>query len=140
MHPAADLALTVSRQLQENFVPRDLPKQTTQPDHVMARFWSRMSEAYGHKWVRQFGPEPTETWAAGLGHLTVDQIATGLREVARRGDEWPPNLIQFRGMCRPSRENEAMYRFTPLRLEHKRTDAQVSEGRKKLEEIRKLLK
>lgn len=62
-----------------------------------------MAEIYGHRWTSAYGDNPNEgaalTWAKGLGGMTPQQLADGLRNCIASADPWPPTLPEFRGMC-----------------------------------------
>lgn len=58
-----------------------------------------MGEIYGHQWASQQGDEPNETWCMGLVDLSPQQFAHGLRELLKRTDKWPPNLVEFRQLA-----------------------------------------
>ena len=47
--------------------------------------------------------------------MSDDQIRAGLRGCLASTDAWPPSLPEFVNRCRPpKRENEAMYRYSPM--------------------------
>lgn len=70
---------------------------------LVARLWTRMTEIYNHRWTSANGEDPRgsagQTWAKGLAGLTPQQIGRGLEAAIARGDGWPPNLPEFRGLC-----------------------------------------
>jgi hypothetical protein len=72
------------------------------PSHF-ARLWQRMAETFGHQWTSNFGTEPLPGWIDGLADMTVDDIKTGLGNLKTWQAEggWPPNMLQFRELCRP---------------------------------------
>ena len=82
------------------------------PDRVIARFWTRMAEVYGHKWASQYGEVSTEsgeltsaakTWAQGLSKLSMDEISSGFSGLLDREDGWPPSLPEFLSLSKPKR-------------------------------------
>jgi len=78
-----------------------------------------MAEIYGHKWTSAYGDEPVDSWVRGLSDIEPKEIATGLEACVMRGDDWPPSLPEFRGLCRPvkqSRINSGMYKVQPKAL------------------------
>lgn len=48
-------------------------------------------------------------WAYAIEGLTGDQVANGVRNLARRNSEFPPNAGQFRELC-----------LTDMEWEHRR--------------------
>lgn len=72
------------------------------PSHFI-RLWQRMAETFGHQWTSSFGTEPCQAWVDGLADMTVDDIKTGLGNLKSWKTEggWPPNMLQFRELCRP---------------------------------------
>lgn len=66
---------------------------------LLDRFWQRMSEIYGHRWVSSYGAVPSDTWARGLAGFTGEQIARGLAACLKTTEEWPPSLPAFRDRC-----------------------------------------
>lgn len=73
-------------------------------DKVMLKFWNTMTSIFLGKWTKQIGATPSSVWAKGLGDLSADEIAVGLGGVdalGRQSGGWPPNLIEFRELCRP---------------------------------------
>jgi hypothetical protein len=62
-----------------------------------------MAETFGHQWTSNFGTEPLPGWIDGLADMTVDDIKTGLGNLKTWQAEggWPPNMLQFRELCRP---------------------------------------
>ena len=78
-------------------------------DRIIARFWTRMAEVYGHKWVSQYGEVSTEngdltsaakTWAQGLSKVSVEEIGQGFTKLLERQDGWPPSLPEFIALAR----------------------------------------
>lgn len=55
---------------------------------------------YGHRWVSQYGTAPASAWRLGLAELSADEIKRGMDACVTAGDGWPPNLPEFRQMCR----------------------------------------
>lgn len=66
---------------------------------LLDKFWQRMSEIYGHRWVSSYGAVPSDTWARGLAGFTGAQIARGLAACLKTTEEWPPSLPAFRDRC-----------------------------------------
>lgn len=114
--------------------------KTPQPSQVMAKFWLRMTEVYGHKWTSAHGDEPTELWSMGLSALSMDDLKAGIRACMTSGDAWPPSLPQFLALCKPpKRENEAMYRWAGPALPQKMTDEQKARGRDEIAKLKGML-
>lgn len=68
------------------------------------RLWERMSETFGHSWVSSFGTEPNAAWIDGLSDLNEEDIVFGLGALKGWKSDFPPNLLQFRALCRPAIE------------------------------------
>lgn len=66
---------------------------------LLDKFWGRMSEIYGHRWVSSYGATPSDTWARGLAGMTGEQLGRGLAACLKSGDEWPPTLPGFCKLC-----------------------------------------
>lgn len=60
-----------------------------------------MAETFGHTWFHNYGETPNSAWVDGLSDFTVDDIRFGLEALKTWKRDYPPNLIQFRGLCRP---------------------------------------
>lgn len=69
------------------------------PGHPIWELWSRMSEMFGHTWLRDQGDEPNDTWIRGLSGLTAKQFGAGLVACRDSGKAFPPSLPEFRAMC-----------------------------------------
>lgn len=85
---------------------------------LMDEVWVRMSEIYGHRFTSSYGIDPNDTWAKGLHDMTPQEIGHGLAAciTMSKGNEWPPNLAEFRAMCRPQRLCAAHKAFEPTSL------------------------
>jgi len=73
-------------------------------DKVFMKFWRTMSAIFLGKWTSQVGTTPNAIWIKGLGDLSADEIATGLNGIevfGRKSGGWPPNMIEFRDLCKP---------------------------------------
>ncbi len=75
---------------------------------VMTRLWQRMREAFGNKWVIDYGSaldeydELTSTadmWADCLSGFSLEQIGAAFAGMVRGNREWPPNLSEFTALC-----------------------------------------
>lgn len=60
-----------------------------------------MAETFGHKWTSSYGLDPSPAWKDGMADLTIDEVRAGLSALKDWREEWPPNLPQFRELCRP---------------------------------------
>ncbi len=72
---------------------------------IMERLWKKMLSFYGRQWEASYGHvdgEVYKDWSAAIANLSVEQIKTGLDEIAKEGNEFPPNLIKFMRLCRTS--------------------------------------
>ena len=71
---------------------------------VVDKFWKRMSQVFGSKWVSSYGTEPTKPWIDVISNLSNEKIAFGLNEMLRQDSNWPPDLRQFYSLCRSYRK------------------------------------
>ena len=107
---------------------RELPS-VKQPETVIDRLWSRMTQVYGHKWTSSFGEfDQDDTWGKGLADLSLDQIKTGFVSCLDSDQEWPPTLPQFRQFCKAGKPIEP---YVP-QIPHKLSEDQRKVGREHL--------
>lgn len=78
---------------------KDLPDERSMADNVMDRLNQRMAEIYGHRWTSAYTRESLDTWAKGLGDMTVVQIRRGVEACIAGAFAWPPTLPEFRELC-----------------------------------------
>lgn len=99
---------------------------------MVVRVFSRMAAMLGARWT--FGaplrtgadgrliepPELTDVgkvWAEGLGEISVDRLAFGIRAVEAQGPDWWPTLPAFVALCRggdlPEQCGPAYRRYVP---------------------------
>ena len=81
---------------------------------AMIRLWQVLSELYGHKFISQYGDEPSQVWARALENVGFENIKRGIERLPERKDEWPPTAIEFFNLCRdvtisPDGTNSAAY-------------------------------
>ena len=126
-------------------VEHDLPKNEL-PLRAIARFWTRMAEIYGHKWVSQFGEvcdlngdlsSAAQTWSQGLASIPMENISEGFSTLVKKGGEWPPSLPEFLAMCQPEKRLAAYHKMVTA-LPAPRVDPQLVED--SLAQIRAILK
>lgn len=90
---------------------------TEYTDSVMERLWTRMTEAYGSTWTRQYGlayEGAFQTWKKALLSLTAIEISNGFDRAIDRHPEYPPKLGQFRELCQwPPEVTPAAHRVVP---------------------------
>lgn len=125
-------------------VEQDSPSKEL-PLRVIARFWTRMSEIYGHKWVSQFGEvcdlngdlaSAAQTWSQGLATIPLEAISTGFSALVEKGNEWPPSLPEFLALCQPEKPLAPYHRIATA-LPPPEVDEQIA--RESLAKIRKIL-
>lgn len=126
-------------------VEHDLPKNEL-PLRAIARFWTRMAEIYGHKWVSQFGEvcdlngdlsSAAQTWSQGLASIPMENISEGFSTLVKKGGEWPPSLPEFLAMCQPEKRLAAYHKMVTA-LPAPPVDPKVVED--SLAQIRAILK
>jgi hypothetical protein len=79
-----------------------------------------MSETFGHSWFHNYGSVPNSAWVDGLSDLSVDDIRFGLEALKAWKGDYPPNMLQFRALCRPViEESHKIYQRLPEPEEHR---------------------
>lgn len=68
-------------------------------DKRAERIWLRLIQAYGSRVAESYGEDMPRPWMDAVADLTDDQIAYGLRKVARDTPIHPPTLGQFVACC-----------------------------------------
>ncbi len=83
------------------------------------KFWKRMTQAFGHKWVSGFGPKPTKPWIDLISNLTNEKIAHGLQVMVKRAkvNKWPPDLLEFNELCQSYRSSQIAIKHYPSKTE-----------------------
>jgi hypothetical protein len=85
---------------------------TALPSEWIERLFERLSARYGNKFAAMWAgisPEAIKReWAEGLAGFSREELVEGMRASLDR--EWPPNLAEFRRLCRPAPPYEVMYR------------------------------
>ena len=61
--------------------------------------WVRMTEIYGQLWVNSYGSTPSRPWIDALNGMQPEKIATGLNQILKNGDTFPPGLPKFLLYC-----------------------------------------
>lgn len=131
--------LPSQRRVEQNLPNSELPPK------AIARFWTRMAEIYGHKWMSQFGEcaddrgnltSAAQTWSQGLATIPLEAISTGFSALVEKGNEWPPSLPEFLALCQPEKPLAAYHRITKA-LPPPEVDEQIA--RESLAKIRKIL-
>lgn len=83
--------------------PSQIETPAKLPNKLLDRFWLKMTEMYGHRWISNYGAEPCEdsVWGKVLAGLNGTQLAAGLGALVERGEEfsWPPPANVFRALC-----------------------------------------
>lgn len=81
------------------------PSQESSPQdrtRLMANLWARMTSIYGHAWTSSYDEhDVTGTWTTALASCTPNDIARGLQACIDKPTRFPPNLAEFREMCKP---------------------------------------
>lgn len=54
------------------------------------RFWARMSELYGRKWVEEYGAEVPHTWVELLNKFTPAELKAGISALRMRSSQFVP--------------------------------------------------
>jgi hypothetical protein len=72
-----------------------------------------MVELYGSAFVAAYGESPSPIWLSAIADLTDDECRAGLTRLALNPREYPANLTQFVGACRPKGDG-VRYLGTPI--------------------------
>lgn len=57
--------------------------------------WLRLKQMYGERFVREFGPTPSQPWLAALDELTDEQCGAALTSLRKAASKWVPTLGEF---------------------------------------------
>ena len=89
-----------------------------------------MVQSYGQKWTKDHGTSPIDgdLWIGALNSLNPEQLKMGMRKLMASGDEWPPTLPKFMGLCHRT-QAQAINDSEPLPALEDLTD-RSSTGRK----------
>lgn len=98
-----------------------------------------MGQTFGHAWFSSYGAEPNAAWIDGLADMSVDDIKFGLGALKGWKSEFPPNMLQFRTLCRPVIEE--CHKIIPRALPEPPESRQkrMAKGREALAGIRNLI-
>ena len=130
-----------SQQLAECAKPPSDNSESLMRKRAMIRLWQVLSELYGHKFISQYGDEPSQVWARALENVGLANIKRGIERLPERKDEWPPTAIEFFNLCRevtisPDGTNSAAYIENqvekPLMLTDELAYERAQRGRDKL--------
>lgn len=71
--------------------------------------WLAMGKVFGSRWVHKHGTSPSSEWITALDTVGDIGLQTALRRIGElkpnaAGEIWPPEMIDFLAMCRPSPE------------------------------------
>lgn len=61
-------------------------------------------EMYGPPFLSAYGEKPSPLWMAAISDLSDEECRVGLTTLARQAREYPANLTQFVGACRPPKQ------------------------------------
>ena len=107
-----------------------LSSESVSPTHPIWDVWNQIKSAYPGP-TANWEAEPPMIWAYAIEGLKPEQIAQGIRNLARRSEEFPPNAGQFRDLCLMDMdwEHKRIKHFTPDRLlERQRTEEETKRG------------
>ncbi len=87
---------------------------------------------FGHQWGSQQGASPNDTWVRGCADLTDKHLARGFSALLDRQSTWPPNLPEFRQLCRGGLGHQSHDPFDDyLKIEDDATKARKLAERKR---------
>lgn len=63
--------------------------------------WTELTNVYGPLFVNKNGAKPNVTWFEALKDLTPKALVSGMERLRQENKfiEFPPNCLQFRGLC-----------------------------------------
>ena len=119
-------------------LPMEQPLMGNLNESHFDRLWLRMGQTFGHAWFTAYGAEPSAAWIDGLSDMTVEDIQFALGALKGWKSDFPPNLLQFRALCKPVVEvAHKIYRRLPEPEEV--TERRRAAGRIHVEKIREIL-
>jgi hypothetical protein len=65
--------------------------------------WRSMVELFGPSFLTAYGDSPSPLWKAAISELSDDECRVGFTTLAKQAREYPANLTQFVGACRPEK-------------------------------------
>jgi hypothetical protein len=77
------------------------------------RVWTRLSEMYGNRFLREYGEKPNRSWVEAVARMSDDQVIAALRNLAEQGSVHPPTLPQFVEASIYRKPNEYGLNYTP---------------------------
>jgi hypothetical protein len=78
--------------------------------------WKNLSDAFGPRFLRDFGSVAPPIWADGIRRLKDHEIARGFRKLAMRGNGSCPTFPQFFRACKEITSDEEGGAAPPERL------------------------
>lgn len=61
-----------------------------------------MGEMFGHRWITNYGAEPSPLWQRGLAGYSPAEIERGVLACLDWRSDFVPTLPEFRQLCRPA--------------------------------------
>ena len=112
------------------------------PGHkaTMTNLWRAMMQSFP-TWQSMSGATPNQMWIESLRGYSADEIKRGVMQAIDSNLKYPPNLSEFRTLCRPpKRINAAAYilKSTPT-LVHKTSDDQKKRAHDVIEQLKNAL-
>ena len=107
---------------------------------TMGHLWRAMTQAFP-TFASMSGVTPNQMWSESLRGYSADEIKRGVMQAIDSNLKFPPNLSEFRTLCRPpKRFNAAAYKLksTPT-LVHKTSDDQKKRAHDVIEQLKNAL-
>ena len=104
---------------------------------TMGHLWRAMIQAFP-TFASMSGATPSQIWSESLRGYSADEIKRGVMQAIDSNLKYPPNLSEFRTLCRPpKRINAAAYivNSTPT-LEHKPSDDQKKRAHEIIQQLK----
>jgi len=62
--------------------------------------WSAFMQAFGNRFLNEYGDKPNPVWIRGLSIYSPGEILKGVKHVVDSGMDHPPSLSAFKKFCR----------------------------------------
>lgn len=99
------------------------------------KFWQRMLELYGVKWVNSYGDEPTEMWINLIDSLENYQITWAIKSLMNTGDSYVPTMPQVVTLAKSAHKPINPNQAALAAEQQEYTPEQCEANRKKLKRV-----
>lgn len=99
------------------------------------KFWQRMLELYGVKWVNSYGDRPTEMWINFIDSLENYQITWAIKSLMNTGDSFVPTMPQVAALAKSAHKPINLNQAALAADSKEYTPEQCEANRKKLKRV-----